>query len=1482
MLKIKRLFTGLAFVSLLLATTSFLTAAPPLMVGEFISSAGKAKKYRTDSILVKFKPGTSVSSVNAAHGKVGPKKVKNFRIVPELKHVVLPAGKSLEEALSEYRKNPNVLYAEPDYQYELSAVPNDTYYSALWPMQNTGQDIPILPYAGTAGSSDADINIQEAWDNIITPPGSGAWNSTSSAFGEVVVAVIDTGIDYTHPDLSANMWVNSVELAGTPGVDDDTNGYIDDIYGYDPYSGDGDPMDIGGHGTHVAGTIAAEGNNATGVVGVAWNAKLIACRIGATTTVDNSAAIECLDYLYTLKVDQGVNVVVSNNSWGGTGYSQALYDAIKAQQEAGILFVAAAGNSNTNNDNSPHYPSNYHLPNVISVANTTNSDAKSTSSSYGRRSVHVAAPGDTITSTMLATDAPHFGTDYGIKTGTSMAAPHVAGLVALLYSQDNARDWRAIKNLILSAGTPVAGLSTITTTGRRIRAWDSDGTGATTCSNQTVNAALQPQSSVTLAQAGYIGLAALNINCDVPAGNMIVTTSGPSAVADSLLLDNGAGYDIASADGVYSGYWHAPSTAGAYTLTYPDGQTVAVTVDASMNPYRQGQSITPTYETFTDYYAPFNFPDGAYQPVSSTFPIKFGDNASGFTSFNIGKGWIGFHAPGSVDGLNSSLPSSVQNTYIVPFWDDLNTTTGSIHVGYTGTTPNKLVVEWRNMQHNSHTGTVTFQVVFTENSSDVQVNYADVTFGSVTYDQGASATIGMQIHNTSATQFSYNTASISDNSSYLWQTNSGAPTSVNAGPDQNISGHTSVNLSGSATDPDGGVISYSWAQVSGTSVTLTDSNTATPSFTAPNVTETLSFIMTVTDDAGFTGADMVDINVTAAPTSGVLALSNTTYSVAENGTTATITVSRTGGSTGAVSVDYATSDGTATTAGDYSAASGTLNWIDGDSADKTFSINITNDGTYEVDETLGITLSNAVSASLGTSSATLTITDDDAVLGTLALSSTSYSVAEGGGTATITVSRTGGSDTAVSVDYATSNGTATAGSDYTTESGTLSWSDGDSADKSFTVTVTDDASYELDETINLTLSNVSGATLGTSSATLTITDNDAVPGSLALSSATYTVAESGGTATITVSRTGGSDGAVSVDYATLDDTASAGSDYTAASGTLNWADGDSANKTFAISITDDVTYEGDETVSLTLSNVVSATLGTSGATLTITENDPAPAQGVLGFDSATYTQSEDGSSVIITVNRIGGSSGPVSVEYATIDGTATAGSDYTSTSGILEWTDTDVASKTFTILITNDSVYEPDETVTISLSNVVGTTLSTSSATLTITNDDPLPNAAPNTPTLISLENNSVGVDGSSVTFEWNKVTDPDGDAVSYQLYYCTDAGFSGCSGTVVASLSMDKLLGGLGGGMGLAMLGLVASGTRRQRLIQAGVMMLMVVVLSACSGGAEPESPAPDPNVKSTTVTGLLPGTTYYWKVVASDGNGGSSESAVWQFTTN
>ena len=387
-----------------------------------------------------------------------------------------------------------------------------------------------------------------------------------------------------------------------------------------------------------------------------------------------------------------------------------------------------------------------------------------------------------------------------------------------------------------------------------------------------------------------------------------------------------------------------------------------------------------------------------------------------------------------------------------------------------------------------------------------------------------------------------------------------------------------------------------------------------------------------------------------------------------------------------------------------------------------------NNGVILVNETTGaivrINTSEQTNAAIRPKlSLTYTVGTPAPQPGALQLNAATYTVNENQGTATITVNRVNGSEGAVTVNYATANGTATAGSDYTAASGTLNFAAGETS-KSFTIPIINDTAVEGNETVPVTLSSpAGGATLGTpATATLTIVSDDVAtqPGALQLGAATYTVNENPGTVTVTVNRVNGSDGSVTVNYATANGSATAGSDYTATSGTLTFAAGETS-KTFAIPIINDTAVEGNETVTISLSSPTGgATLGSpANATLTIISDDVATQPGALQFGSATYAANENGGTVTITVTRTGGSDGAVSVNYATSNGSATAGSDYTATSGTLAFAAGET-SKTFTVPIINDTAIENPETVNLTLSNPTGgaTLGSQATATLTITSDD--------------------------------------------------------------------------------------------------------------------------------------------------------------------
>lgn len=333
------------------------------------------------------------------------------------------AGNETEEA-AELEAHAAVEFAEPNFIRQINQVPQDPMWLNLWGLANYGQDAPN----GIEGVEGADIGVLEAW-------------KTTKGSKDIVVAVLDSGVDYTHPDLIENIWVNKKEKDGVPGVDDDGNGYVDDLHGWDAISdartqphfgqvGDPDPMDDNGHGTHVAGTIGARGGNGIGVVGVNWQVSIMGVKFlsaqGSGSSIDEFRAIR---YIIANRPD------VVNGSYGGGAPSKLIAFAIEEARKAGILFVFAAGNDSTDNDFTPAFPASYPHANIISVAATDSRDQVASFSNVGRTSVDIAAPGENIMSTIPVSMAKALG-PYASFSGTSMAAPHVAGAAALLLSAD--------------------------------------------------------------------------------------------------------------------------------------------------------------------------------------------------------------------------------------------------------------------------------------------------------------------------------------------------------------------------------------------------------------------------------------------------------------------------------------------------------------------------------------------------------------------------------------------------------------------------------------------------------------------------------------------------------------------------------------------------------------------------------------------------------------------------------------------------------------------------------------------------------------------------------------------------------------------------------------------------------------------------------------------------------------------------------------
>lgn len=483
-----------------------------------------------NEVLVQFVVGANPQQQAMARASVGGVMTDTIQSqlmqevgLGKLERITLNDGMGIEQAIEALQQNPMVSFVEPNYIYRPAATSNDTYYTSgqLWGVYGSDAGGAVGP-SGTTNQFGS--FAENAWANGIT----GSSN--------VVVGIIDEGIQVTHPDLNDNIWVNPHEVPGD-GIDNDGNGYIDDIHGWDFVNNDATVYDAGGdqHGTHVAGTIGGEGGNSLGVVGVNWDVTMISLKFLGPDGGTTADAVRALDYLTDLKVRHGMNIVASNNSWGGGGYSRALHDAIIRSAKQDILFVAAAGNSNSNNDSVNSYPSNYDTTvgtssesaasydSVIAVASITNSGAKSSFSSYGATRVDIGAPGSGIWSTVPSNS-------YASYSGTSMATPHVTGAIALLAaSQGSSLSAADLKSAILTSATPTPSMAGITATGGRLN----------------VAQAIDSLSSLTLDQDLYalpdtVGLAlnysSGNQNSSVAESIQVAISSTTDATPETVVL----------------------------------------------------------------------------------------------------------------------------------------------------------------------------------------------------------------------------------------------------------------------------------------------------------------------------------------------------------------------------------------------------------------------------------------------------------------------------------------------------------------------------------------------------------------------------------------------------------------------------------------------------------------------------------------------------------------------------------------------------------------------------------------------------------------------------------------------------------------------------------------------------------------------------------------------------------------------------------
>jgi subtilisin family serine protease len=427
---------GLVFASLMLSASAF------------AGSLNLDREHVPNELIVKFKDTKSVFAINAIRALGGSVKYQfHTQGAQVVKFQNTKSDVDLAKKAKALMGRGDVEYVEANTIMHISRLPNDTEFAKQYGMHNTGLN------GGIAG---ADIHAPEAWE-------------VSTGSKNVVVGIIDTGVDYTHKDIAPNYWENPGESGldangadkHTNGIDDDGNGFIDDFRGWDFANNDNDPMDDHAHGTHCAGVIGAHGNDGNGVTGVNWDVSLVGLKFltgSGSGTLEN--AVKAIEYGTSL------GLTLTSNSWGGGGFSQTMLDAIKAAGEHNVLFVAAAGNNSSNNDSTASYPASYDLPNVISVAASDNKDQMASFSNFGSRTVHVAAPGVDIFSSVP-------GNTFRAMSGTSMATPHVAGLAALIKATIPTASASQIRARILGGVDRSAYWSSRVSSGGRINALNS-------------------------------------------------------------------------------------------------------------------------------------------------------------------------------------------------------------------------------------------------------------------------------------------------------------------------------------------------------------------------------------------------------------------------------------------------------------------------------------------------------------------------------------------------------------------------------------------------------------------------------------------------------------------------------------------------------------------------------------------------------------------------------------------------------------------------------------------------------------------------------------------------------------------------------------------------------------------------------------------------------------------------------------------------
>ena len=886
----------------------------------------------------------------------------------------------LDDVLATYRSHARVRYAEVDQAVQPQVISNDPNYGngSLWGMYSS--DSPV--FVGPTGTT-----------NLFGSQAEVAWNNGAIGSKSVFVGIVDEGFDFTHPDLAANAWLNPFEAVD--GVDNDGNGYIDDVRGWDFFNNDNSVYDgsVDDHGTHVAGTIGAAGGNGLGVAGVNWNVSMISAKFLGSTGGSTSGAIKALDYLTDLKTRHGLNIVASNNSWGGGGYSQGLQDAITRAAKQNILFVAAAGNSTSNNDLTANYPSNYNTTSgagydaVVAVASITSAGDLSSFSSYGSSTVDLGAPGSSILSTLP-------GGTYGTYSGTSMATPHVSGAVALYAASNPGASAAEIRSALLTSTTPTASLAGKTVTGGRLNVVGLLGSVAP--------AVLSINASQSSLAEGQSGSTAFNFQITRSGG-----TTGSTSVSWAV---TGTGSNPAD------GADFVGSQLPGGSVTFAAGETTrTITLQV------QGDTLTEASEAFMVSLA---------NPTAGT---TLGTASASSTILNDdGVITASTTTPISIPSFGSSTP----------FPSTVTVSAGSgLAVGSLDVTLSNLTHSWPDDLDILLVGPSGARALLMSDAGDsIGVNGLTLTFSSQ-----ASAALP---DSSALSSGSYRPGDFEVGDTF----NAPAP-----------SGPYSADLSVfNGTDPNG-----TWS-------------------------------LFVQDDASGDSGSIAggwSLAITTVPATSTLAIQSTAASQQVEGnsgeTAFSFQVTRSGDLSGGSDVSWsvAGSGANPAIASDFVGGSlpgGVLSFAPGEAA-KTLSIAVAGDTASEAAETFSVTLTGASGgATINAATANGTILNDDVVL-TLGPAQRLVEGQTSPQSAVYGVTLSAASALPVSVQFATADGTAQAGLDYTAVAGTLTVDPGVTS-ATISVPILNDNLEEADETFVLSLANPVNAVLGAPAVTTTLTD----------------------------------------------------------------------------------------------------------------------------------------------------------------------------------------------------------------------------------------------------------------------------------------------------------------------------------------------------------------------------------------------------------